>query len=744
MASKLKISDIKLPVLKPENYTEWKIKITSLLKSRELYDYVEHDPDDETKNAEDYTLANEEAKTIIYSSLDGKTTQACGICDTAHSLWTKVNSYFEGSKEDLTGLAVSRFMELTINGDEKINDFIGRFEIALNNLISTQFVVSLTLMIYVLSKNMPQNIKDGIKVWRTINPNGDINGLLSHIRANYREEENKSNANAFAFLGYSRFKNSHKRTQERKHSSTSGTGGNSRENNDSICTYCKRSGHIWKECYKLKSDNEKKKSTKHRAMMAIERSFHLYDQYLPREGTSSWIIDSGATSHMTNGFENLSNYTRLVRPIEIQTGAGEVIRAIGKGWIFFRGKDGPMVLKDVLYVPNMVTNLFSVKSALAEGYDINFSKDGVIVKQQDNIINTYYDGVLFTIELNIIQRNTTERIFAACSIEDWHKKFGHCGTNLIKRMKKDNLVEGLDIGESKRKCHDCLKSKGIRKSHPSRSSIQANSSLAVVHFDTVDMTVPSLGDKRYFVLGTEEYSGYKLIDFVAKKGSITNCVKLIINTVSLNSKRPVACIYSDNGTEFVNNDLKNWLSERGIIHEVSTPYNAEQNGRAEASNKTVIYGARTALLSSGLPKSLWAEACAATTYVLNRLPSLEQSTKTRYELFFGCKPNVGNLHEFGEEAYRLIPKSKRVDKLSSVAKSLRFVGYTSRYNTFRLYDEESGKIYIDCNVQFTNRQPSKADTPVVENEYTTIGWENVIRPARTSPNQSSTAKPYMK
>ena len=133
-----KISDIKLPVLRPDNYVEWKIKITSLLKAKDLFTFVEMAPTDEEKVHEQFDRINEEAKTIIYSSLDSKTTQAAGICDTAHSLWEKVVSSYEGVKEDLTGIAMSGFMEIAKRSDEKMTDYLGRYEIALNRLLSVQ------------------------------------------------------------------------------------------------------------------------------------------------------------------------------------------------------------------------------------------------------------------------------------------------------------------------------------------------------------------------------------------------------------------------------------------------------------------------------------------------------------------------------------------------------------------------------------------------------------------------------
>ena len=747
MADKMrsKISDIKIPILKPNNYVEWKIKITSLLKAKELYPLIESAPTDVETLEEKYLQVNEEAKSIIYSSLDGRTTQAAGICETAHELWLKVTGAFEGLKDDLTGLAMARFMEIAKQKDEKLNDFLGRYEIALNNLASTEMVVDLALAIYVLCRTLPQNIKEGIRVWRTVNSDGTIDQIISYIRANYRDEDVHQDANCTAFFGVA---NSRKKWRPRKtnaypRNKGDSTGGDMGATNKQACSYCKKTGHVWRTCFKLKRDNEAKgaNNRKESAHMALERSYQAYQQYLPNKSERRWIIDSGATSHMTHERDLLMNYTSFSDPKEVMVGDGEHIEAEGKGWLFIRGDIKPRVVKDVLYVPKMPVNLFSVKAALKQGYSISFSKNQVKVEHDGQPVPAFFDGCLFTIDLGILNKNTssTQEAYPACSLETWHKRLNHCGLDLIKRMQKEKMVTGLDIGESPYQCEDCMLGKSSRKPHPMRSRIKATKDLAILHFDTVDTSVESLGGKRYFILGTEEFSGYKLIDFVAKKSEITNCVKLMINSVMLNTSRPVACIYSDNGTEFVNIELREWLSERGIIHELSSAYNPEQNGRAEASNKAVINGARTFLVGSKLPKTLWAEACSASTYVLNRLPSVTSPTITRYELYFGIKPNVGNLHEFGEVAIRLTPKQLRENKLDPVAKRYRFVGYTNRYNTFRLYDETSKKIIIDCNVRFTNKQPELAqESNEGEDEYASIRWEECAEKT-TRPSEASTA-----
>lgn len=190
-AKKSKLSETKIPILQAENFVEWKIKITSLLKARGLYFLVEKAATEVERKEAEYDKVNEEAKTIIYSSLDGRATQAAGICNEAHELWLKVTSIYEGAEEDLKGLAMSRFIEINKQRQEKISDYLGRYEIAYNNLTATGHVVDIMLAIYVLAKTLPLNIKEAIKVWRTINPTKDIFNLISYIRANYREEDKK-------------------------------------------------------------------------------------------------------------------------------------------------------------------------------------------------------------------------------------------------------------------------------------------------------------------------------------------------------------------------------------------------------------------------------------------------------------------------------------------------------------------------------------------------------------------------
>lgn len=134
-------------------------------------------------------------------------------------------------------------------------------------------------------------------------------------------------------------------------------------------------------------------------------------------------------------------------------------------------------------------------------------------------------------------------------------------------------------------------------------------------------------------------------------------MKEVISRTTLETGNPVLKIVTDNGTEFMNKNLNSFLSQRGVIHETSVPYTPEQNGLVERDIGTIKRSAKTMLNNSGLQnadgeidKSLWPYAIHCAVYASNRVINASNRMKTPYELWHGMKPNVKNLHIFGELA----------------------------------------------------------------------------------------------
>ena len=71
-------------------------------------------------------------------------------------------------------------------------------------------------------------------------------------------------------------------------------------------------------------------------------------------------------------------------------------------------------------------------------------------------------------------------------------------------------------------------------------------------------------------------------------------IHIIIHSV-LSLKPGVTHVRSDNGSEFRNTNVEEFLDEEGIKHEFSAPYTPQQNGIVERKNRTLIEAARTML-----------------------------------------------------------------------------------------------------------------------------------------------------
>ena len=116
---------------------------------------------------------------------------------------------------------------------------------------------------------------------------------------------------------------------------------------------------------------------------------------------------------------------------------------------------------------------------------------------------------------------------------------------------------------------------------------------------------------------------------------------------------------SDNGLEFVNDNMKQFMESRGIRHQRTVSYSPEQNVCAERDNRTLVEAVRTMLLSRDMDKRFWAEALNTFVYVLNRTGKRTVDNKAPYELWFDKKVIIDNLHAFGCDVFVHIPKEKK-------------------------------------------------------------------------------------
>ena len=95
--------------------------------------------------------------------------------------------------------------------------------------------------------------------------------------------------------------------------------------------------------------------------------------------SNDWIVDSGNSRHMTFESNVLHDYKDFETPELVGLGDGHTVSAIGVGKVkvithsqLHNGKSVVCWMTDVLYVPKLTNNLFSVHAATTKGNTVSF------------------------------------------------------------------------------------------------------------------------------------------------------------------------------------------------------------------------------------------------------------------------------------------------------------------------------------------------------------------------------------
>jgi hypothetical protein len=436
---------------------------------------------------------------------------------------------------------------------------------------------------------------------------------------------------------------------------------------------------------------------------------------------SHWIADSGATAHMTDQRQAFSKFEPFLSfsSYPVKGIGGTKLFAHGQGSIdIFTTVSGvrkKVTIKNVLFVPNLGASLISITAATSNGMAVIFSGEKVIFSRLNKIemtgsrVDKLY---LMDIEVHTEhQNNQEETAYVAdpkkSTIEIWHQRLAHLNYKTILEMSSLDLADGLSLPREcsipEDICHGCAYGKMQRKSFTTGRS-RATYIGQLIHSDLCGpMQTPSLTGARYFLLFTDDYSGWRQVYFLRQKSETPDKFKEYVTLLRSETSNFVHALRTDNGGEYCSINFRGWLSKKGIRHESSAPHCPEQNGVAERANRTVVEAARSLIHAKGLPIKFWAEAVACAVYTLNRVPS-KASKSTPHQIWHKAKPDLTNLRVFGSTAFVHIPAAER-RKIDPKSVKCIFIGYCSTQKAHRFWDPVACKVKVSRDAIFDeNRQ----------------------------------------
>lgn len=515
------------------------------------------------------------------------------------------------------------------------------------------------------------------------------------------------------------------------------------------CHGCKQLGHFRRDCSFEKKNmadlrcklNEIKENKKKDAENYLN-CFLLNDK-------QGWILDSGATKHMTydrSVFSEIYSYGGVVTVAN-----GEECEVEGAGTVSLA--NGKMILKNVLWVPKLGVSLISVRGLVNSGLAVLFDTRGVYLKKENclMLVGEIQDGHYrlkkdeLCLKVNESKENTTNlnesNIKKKCAVvekncvHEWHRIMAHRNLNDIKQMKK----HGLDIKpcECDDDCEPCLMGKMSRKKFPKKSS-ETKAVLDVVVSDVCGpMQVETMTRKRYFITFIDVHSKYCEVKFIRKKNEAIVETMRFVEKMKTQFGRKPKVIRTDRGLEYLDEKLQSYLLNEGIIPQCTVGYCPEQNGVAERRNRTLMEAARTMLKDAKLPLNHWSEAVSTANYTINRI--LNKTTgKSPYEEMYGEKPKWNELRKFGSKAYVMIPKEKR-RKLNEKSRKMKFVGYDEQSKGYRMSD--GNQIIVSREVRFLTSEEIEDTENDEQDAELELEPDQMTNPPQTNETQEWTLDP---
>lgn len=448
------------------------------------------------------------------------------------------------------------------------------------------------------------------------------------------------------------------------------------------------------------------------------------------EERSAWLVDSGATTHMSPRREWMVNYTPFPEPREVQMGNDHSLDAMGYGTIMVRMTQLPtgtleVELTNVWYVPELRKNLLSVPVITKHGGQVLFKKEKCTILKGKTVLATARmlpNQQLYKLNCKTEARDgpseadklragalATEGQKDCNKLQLWHDRLGHVSHRNLRSMKFHQCVEGLEFDEDERGefCDACATGKQSREPRNKFPGQRATERLELVHTDVCGpMPTESPQGKRYFLLFVDDFSRYTVAYFLRNKSEVVEKLKeyeaLVTNQTGLRLKQ----IRSDNGREYVNEEFEQFCKQRGILHQKTVPQNPNMNGVAERANRTVVEAARAMLHKAHMAQTFWAEAVNTAVYIKNRVLTKAVKAKTPFEAWFQRKPSIKHMRIFGAKAYAHIPDEFR-RKFDRKTKLCRLLGYEAN-GGYRLYDPEDRKVIISRDVRFDEAYADRA------------------------------------
>ena len=456
--------------LDSSNWMTWKFQIKHLLLAKDLWGFVDGTEvlqgDASAQRRADFNKRSQKAFSIIVMSVSSSQLYLITTYEDPARAWTALRNHFERDTLVNKLILKKQYFRVEMAEGTSMEAHIKTMKELTDRLAAINAPIAEEDQVVTLLGSLPRSYSTLVTALEA----RDV-VTLSYVQQSLIREEQKLKESNMQQTGLDKVSGVG-RALVGKHDRQTSKGYRNK-----VCYLCGETGHFCKDC--PKNLHQKLSKPKHKgksACLVSEEESHSDTE--PEEkvfGVSSqshnpniWIVDSGASSHMTQRKELLINYEEFDKPQKVSMGDGHVVEACGKGDIQFtmtleKDRSKRVTMRDALYVPKLTCSLFSVRATVMKGNTVKFENGCCLIYDRNEIllgIGSLVDKLYYLKCESVTQESMA--IATGSEVENkvdlWHQRLGHLNEIQLREMTSQDLVKGVNIPKSTRIsfCEKCV------------------------------------------------------------------------------------------------------------------------------------------------------------------------------------------------------------------------------------------------------------------------------------------------
>lgn len=300
-----------LPKLTNHNYQSWKFRMEMLLVREDLWSVIDKPRPAVVTDECEWTKADLKARATIGLCIDDTQTSLVRNCTTAKEAWKALKEYHDKGSEVYL---LKKLTHLELSEDGDMEQHLQQFTELLQRIADIGDPIPDKLKVAMLLCSLPDSF-DALVTALEQRPSAELTLELVKSKLLAEAEKRRERSGPAAAAGGKALKVEYR--QQSRQQRTDGAGGSPETR---VCFYCKKPGHLKRNCRSLQKAGNKKQDEaptnqpKKEDSAKAKKAQNVFDgplAWLVGNGEdASWFVDSGASRHMTGRRSFFRNTTR--------------------------------------------------------------------------------------------------------------------------------------------------------------------------------------------------------------------------------------------------------------------------------------------------------------------------------------------------------------------------------------------------------------------------------------------------